>query len=474
MYTGETRAFIGGEFIATANTFALTSPYSGQVVAQVADCDASHAQSALEKSVAAFAWWSKTTAYERAALLKKFHALVLRDEQEIARVIALEMGKPVTEALGEVRYAAGFIEWYAEEAKRVYGETLSSQFAHKRLFALRQPVGAVYAVTPWNFPAAMVTRKLAPALAAGCTMVLKPAEQSPLTALKLAQLWLEAGGHGDVFQVLPTNAPAEVSSVFMRSEQIRKITFTGSTEVGKILTKQAADTLKRVSMELGGHAPYLIFEDADLEQAVRDVVACKFRNAGQTCVCTNRVYVQSSVLEAFSAKLAQAVARLNIGDPLEPSTQIGPLVDAAGLEKVKRHVEDALQKGATVLTGGAPLEGLMYQPTVLSGVRPDMLILQEETFGPVAPIIAFESEAEAIAAANNTPFGLAAYIWTRDIARAVRVTESLEYGIIGLNDAVPSTVQAPFGGVKQSGYGREGGHWGLDEYLFTKFVSLGI
>jgi succinate-semialdehyde dehydrogenase / glutarate-semialdehyde dehydrogenase len=373
-----------------------------------------------------------------------------------------------------VRYAAGFVEWYSEEAKRIYGQTIPSQFAHKRLFAISQPVGAVYAVTPWNFPAAMVTRKLAPALAAGCTIVLKPAEQSPLTALKLAHLWLEAGGHGDVFQVLTTNQPAAVSQVFMQDERIRKITFTGSTEVGKILTRQAADTLKRVSMELGGHAPYLIFADADLEQAVKDVVACKFRNAGQTCVCTNRVYVQASIVAEFSAKLAQAVAALKVGDPLEKSTQIGPVVDEAGLEKVKRHVADAVQKGATVLTGGAPVSGLVFAPTVLGNVQNDMLILQEETFGPVAPIIAFGTEVEAISAANNTPFGLAAYIWTRDLSRAVRVAESLEYGIIGLNDAVPSTVQAPFGGVKQSGYGREGGHWGLEEYLFTKFVSLGV
>jgi succinate-semialdehyde dehydrogenase / glutarate-semialdehyde dehydrogenase len=473
-YSGETRAFIGGELITTPTAFSVTNPYTRQIVANVADCNASHAQIALEKAVAAFGWWSKTTAYERAALLKKFHALMLRDEQDLASTIALEMGKPVTEALGEVRYAAGFVEWYGEEAKRVYGQTIPSQFAHKRLFAIQQPVGPVYAVTPWNFPAAMVTRKLAPALAAGCTMVLKPAEQSPLTALKLAALWLEAGGHGDVFQVITTNQPVEVSRVFMQDARIRKITFTGSTEVGKILTKQASETLKRVSMELGGHAPYLIFADADLEQAVKDVVACKFRNAGQTCVCTNRIYVQQSIVAEFSQKLAQAVAALKLGDPLEASTQIGPLVDSAGLEKVKRHVQDAVQKGAKVLTGGAPLEGLMFQPTVLGNVQPEMLILQEETFGPVAPIVAFETEAEAITAANHTPFGLAAYLWTKDISRAVRVAEQLEYGIIGLNDAVPSTVQAPFGGVKQSGYGREGGHWGLEEYLFTKFVSLGV
>ncbi len=473
-FTGETRAFIAGQFISTEQTFAVTNPYTGLEIARVADCGLLQAKTALEASVEAFKWWSKTTAYERGALLRKFFNLIIRDEQEIAQTIALEMGKPVSEALGEVRYAAGFVDWYSEEAKRIYGETIPSQFAHKRLFAIRQPVGAVYAVTPWNFPAAMVTRKLAPALAAGCTIILKPAEQSPLTALKLAALWLEAGGHGDVFQVITTNDPIAVSKVFMEDEQIRKITFTGSTEVGKILVKQAADTLKRVSMELGGHAPYLIFEDANLEQAVKDVIACKFRNAGQTCVCTNRVYVQRSILEEFSKKLGEAVAALKIGDPIDPSTQIGPVVDRAGLEKVVRHVEDATAKGATVITGGTALGGLIFAPTVLGNVTADMLLMQEETFGPVAPIIAFDTEEEAITAANNTPFGLAAYIWTKDISRAVRVAESLEYGIIGLNDAVPSTVQAPFGGVKQSGYGREGGHWGLDEYLFTKYISLGL
>lgn len=473
-FTGETRALIAGQFISTSSTFAVTNPYTGLEVARVADCGVSEAKTALEASAAAFTWWSKTTAYERAALLRKFFNLILRDEAEIASMIALEMGKPVSEALGEVRYAAGFVDWYAEEAKRVYGQTIPSQFAHKRLFAISQPVGAVYAVTPWNFPAAMVTRKLAPALAAGCTIVLKPAEQSPLTALKLAALWLEAGGHGDVFQVITTNDPVAVSKVFMEDDRIRKITFTGSTEVGKILTKQASDTLKRVSMELGGHAPYLVFADADIEQAVKDVITCKFRNAGQTCVCTNRVYVQRSIVDEFTQKLGEAVAQLKIGDPLESSTQIGPVVDSAGLEKIKRHVQDAVQKGATVVTGGAVQSGLVFQPTVLGNVSGEMLILQEETFGPVAPIIAFDTEAEAINAANNTPFGLAAYLWTKDISRAMRVAERLEYGIIGLNDAVPSTVQAPFGGVKQSGYGREGGHWGLEEYLFTKFISFGM
>ena len=474
IFSGQSGALIGDSWTQAAGQYALVSPSTGQEIARVADCGVLEAHQALEASVAAFATWRKTTAYERSSLLRKWFNLILRDEQTLARLIALEMGKPVTEALGEVRYAASFIEWYAEEAKRVYGEVLPSQFGHKRLFATKHPVGPVYAITPWNFPAAMATRKLGPALAAGCTVVLKPAEQSPLTALKLAELWLEAGGPSGVIQVVTCSDPVAVSGVFLDDPRVRKITFTGSTEVGRILTRQSAETLKRVSMELGGHAPFIVFEDADIERAVQDVIACKFRNAGQTCVCTNRVYVQRSILEEFTAKLSTAVAALRVGDPLIASTQIGPLVDAQGLAKVKAHVADALALGATASVGGQALEGLFFQPTVLSGVTANMLVMREETFGPVAPVIAFDTEAEVIAAANDTPFGLAAYLWTANLARAVRVTEHLEYGIIGLNDPVPSTAQAPFGGIKQSGFGREGGHWGLDEYLYVKYVSMAL
>lgn len=474
IFSTQTGALIGDSWAQAAGQYALTSPSSGLEIARVADCGVLEANAALEASVTAFATWRKTTAYERSSLLRKWFNLMQRDEQQLAHLIALEMGKPVTEALGEVRYAASFIEWYAEEAKRVYGEVLPSQFGHKRLFATKHPVGPVYAITPWNFPAAMATRKLGPALAAGCTVILKPAEQSPLTALKLAELWLEAGGPSGVVQVITCSDPIAVSGVFLNDPRVRKITFTGSTEVGRILTRQSAETLKRVSMELGGHAPFIVFEDADIDRAVQDVVACKFRNAGQTCVCTNRIYVQRSILEEFTAKLSVAVAALRVGDPLIASTQIGPLVDAQGLAKVKAHVADALALGATASVGGHALEGLYFAPTVLRGVTADMLVMREETFGPVAPVIAFDSEAEVIAAANNTPFGLAAYLWTKDLARAVRVTESLEYGIIGLNDPVPSTAQAPFGGIKQSGFGREGGHWGLDEYLYVKYVSMAL
>lgn len=469
-----TRALIGGQWIAPDRQFAVYNPYTGQAAARVADCGPAEAQQAIAAAVTAFATWRDTTAYERAALLEKWNSLILRDEARIARLISLEMGKPISEAVGEVRYAASFVKWFAEEAKRVYGESIPSQFAHKRLWAIKQPVGPVYGITPWNFPAAMATRKVAPALAAGCTFILKPAEQSPLTAILMAELWLEAGGPAGTFQVLPCLDPVPLTQVMMESEEVRKVTFTGSTEVGRILTRQSAATLKRVSMELGGHAPYLIFDDADLDQAVKDVIACKFRNAGQTCVCTNRIYVQEGVLEAFSHKLTQAVSQLVVGDPLEAATQVGPLVDANGLAKVVQHVSDAQAKGAQVLTGGSAGQGLFYLPTVLLGVNDQMQIMHEETFGPVAPILSFKTEEEAVKAANSSPYGLAAYLWTQNLSRAMRVAERLEFGIIGLNDAVPSTAQAPFGGVKQSGMGREGGHWGLEEYLSVKYISMGI
>ena len=458
--------------VASNRTFDLCSPSTGEVIAQVPDSGAAQARQVADRAVAAFATWRQTTVYARATMLRKWYELMLRDEAEIARLIAREMGKPVTEALGEVRYAASFIEWYAEEAKRVYGDIVPSQLPGKKLMVTQEPVGPVYAVTPWNFPAAMATRKVAPALAAGCTVILKPAEQSPLTALKMSELWTEAGGPADTFQIITSHDPVPVSTVMMDDPRIRKVTFTGSTEVGRLLAAQAAPTLKRVSLELGGHAPYLIFADADLDQAVADVIICKFRNAGQTCVCTNRIYVQREVLDEFAKRLGAAVSNLTVGDPLDAATQIGPLVDQQGLDKVKRHVADALAHGAKATVGGEAGEGLYFQPTVLTGITPDMQVMQEETFGPVAPLLAFDTEEEVIAAANDTEFGLAAYLWTNDLNRAFRVSAALEYGIIGLNDPLPATAQAPFGGVKQSGYGREGGKWGIQEYLSTKYLSM--
>jgi succinate-semialdehyde dehydrogenase/glutarate-semialdehyde dehydrogenase len=458
----------------TDRRFAVVNPATAGVLDDVPDAGPEDARAAIERAVAGFAAWRQKTAFERSETLRRWRDLIMREDQALARLMSGEMGKPITEARGEVRYAAGFVEWYAEEAKRAYGEIIPTHAARKRLLVMRQPVGPVYAVTPWNFPAAMVTRKVAPALAAGCSVVLKPAEQSPLTALHLERLWHEAGGPPDVFQVLTTNAPADVSAVFFDDPRVRKLTFTGSTEVGKALYAQAARTLKRVSLELGGHAPFLIFEDADVPAAVQQVMASKFRNAGQTCVCANRIYVHNRVSEAFTDRMADAIRQLRVGDPAKDATQIGPLVDRAAVEKVTAHVDDALGKGARAVVGGHRGEGLYFEPTLLVGVSRGMRILEEETFGPVAPVMSFASESEAVAAANATPYGLAAYVWTRDLGRAFRLAEALDSGIVGINDGVPATPQAPFGGVKDSGIGREGGRWGLEEYLEVKFVSVGL
>jgi succinate-semialdehyde dehydrogenase/glutarate-semialdehyde dehydrogenase len=373
-----------------------------------------------------------------------------------------------------VKYAAAFVEWYAEEAKRAYGEIVPSHAANKRLFAMRQPVGPVYAVTPWNFPAAMVTRKVAPALAAGCTVVLKPAEQSPLTAIRLGELWGQAGGPAGVFQVLTTSDPVAVSEVFFSDARVRKLTFTGSTEVGITLYEKAARTVKRVSLELGGHAPFIVCEDADIPAAVQQVMASKFRNAGQTCVCANRIYVHDRIEPAFTDRLAEGIRNLRVGDPMSDQTQVGPLVDRQGLDKVAAHVDDAIGKGANAVVGGKRRDGLFFDPTLLTGVRSGMRILEEETFGPVAPIVGFTDEAEIIRAANATPYGLAAYVWTKDLGRAFRIAEQLEYGIVGVNDGLPAAPHAPFGGVKFSGIGREGGPWGMDEYLDIRYVSIAL
>ncbi|MCX6018194.1 MAG: NAD-dependent succinate-semialdehyde dehydrogenase [Chloroflexi bacterium] len=465
-------AFLAGAWTQTGRTFEVHSPAMGETIAIVADCGLDEARRAAVAAHAAFLQWRARTPWDRAPILQRWGALILQHEVRLAHGIAREMGKPVTEAKGEIRYSAALAGDFAEEAKRVFGELVPSQFADKRLLVTKRPVGPVLAITPWNFPALMIMRKAAAALAAGCTVIVKPAEQSPLTALELAQLWEEAGGPPGTLQVLPTSDPAPLAAALLDDVTVRKLTFTGSTEVGILLNRHAAATLKHVSLELGGHAPYLVFGDADVAQAARDVAASKFRNAGQTCICTNRVYVQRGIADAFEAELARVTAALRVGDPLQDVTQIGPLVDAAGLRKVEAHVADALAHGAHVLTGGRALGGLFYEPTVLSGVTDDMLIMREETFGPVAPVLRFDDEAEAIARANDTPFGLAAYVWTRDVGRVFRVSEALEYGIIGVNDPIPSTAQAPFGGTKASGLGREQGKWGLEAYLETKFTSV--
>ncbi len=466
--------YLGRGWQDAPSTYTLKSPIDGAELGNVADLGEAAGRAAADLAWDAFTRWRTTTPFERSEILLRWQALMLENSEDLARTMSLEMGKPLRESRGEVMYAAGFVGWYAEEAKRIYGETFPSAAGHKRLMAIKQPVGPALAITPWNFPLAMVTRKAAPALAAGCTMVLKPAEQSPLSALLLGDLWLEAGGPAGTLQVLPAADPVPLTAPLIADDRIRKLTFTGSTAVGRLLYQQSAATLKRMSLELGGHAPFLVFDDADLEEAVAQVMASKFRNAGQTCVCTNRVYVQAGAVAEFSRLYATAAEKLVVGDPLDERTEIGPLVNEEAVSKVQTHVQDAVERGATLLTGGKRLGGLYFAPTVITGVAPDALIMREETFGPVAPIAAFESEAEALALANSSEFGLAAYLYTNDLSRAVRVAEGLEYGIVGVNDGVPSVPYAPFGGVKQSGIGREGGHWGLEEYLETKFVSIGL
>jgi len=470
---------LGGRYLSDTwhparRTYAVKNPATGEVVAHVADCGADEARAAADIAWRAFEAWRKVSPFERAEVLMRWHDLLMRDQQDLATTMSREMGKPIREARGEVAYAASFVKWYAEEAKRVYGETFPSHVANKRLSAIKQPVGPAFGITPWNFPLAMVTRKAAPALAAGCTFVLKPAEQTPLTALLAAEAWREAGGPDGTLQVLPAEDPVPLSDVLIADPRIRKLTFTGSTEVGRILYAKSAETIKKISLELGGHAPFLVFEDADVDEAVKQVLACKFRNGGQTCVCVNRIYVHERVADAFTRRYAEAAAKLVVGDPLDDGTDVGPLIDEQGLAKVERHVRDAVAKGAKVVTGGTRLRGLFFAPTVLQGVTPDMLMMQEETFGPVAPIVTFARDEDAVAMANATPYGLAAYIYTNDLSRAYRVSEELEYGIVGVNDGVPSVAYAPFGGVKQSGIGREGGPWGIEEYLETKFVSVAL
>ncbi len=470
------QAFVAGEWRSAARTFPVRNPATGETLAEIADCGADEARRALESAVEAFPAWKATPGAERSLILRRWCDLMTAQAEDIARTMTLEMGKPIVESRYEAKYAASFVDYYAEAARRIGGELLPAPFPHKRFLVRHEPVGPAYGITPWNFPAAMVTRKAAPALAAGCPFILKPAEQSPLTALLLAQLWEQAGGPKGVFQVLPALDPVPMSQVLISDPRIRKLTFTGSTDVGRLLYSQAAQTLKRVSLELGGNAPFLVFEDADMEKAAKEVAASKFRNAGQTCICTNRVLVQESIQPRFTEAFSDLTASLKVGDPMLEDTQIGPLVDQQGYAKVRAAVADAVAKGARVAVGGEPRGGLFFAPTVLTGVRRGMKVLDEETFGPVAPVAPFRDEAEAVAMANATGYGLAGYLWTRDLGRAFRVAEALEYGLVGVNDGVPSAMapNAPFGGMKDSGVGREGGPWGLDEYLEVKLISMGI
>jgi succinate-semialdehyde dehydrogenase/glutarate-semialdehyde dehydrogenase len=470
------RSLIAGEWVDASDStrFAVHNPANADVVGHAPRCTVTDTERAIEAAHAAFAGWRATPAKARAQLLRRWFDLILQHRDDLAIIMVSEQGKPLAEARGEIDYAASFIEWFAEEARRVYGDVVPSPWADRRMFTLKQPVGVAALITPWNFPAAMLTRKAGAALAAGCTVVAKPASQTPFTALALAELANRAGLPPGVLNVVTGDA-ATIGGVLTSHPLVRKLSFTGSTAVGKQLLRQSAATLKHVSLELGGNAPFIVFDDADLSSAVAGALASKYRNSGQTCVCANRVFVQDAVFDAFAERFAVAVAQLKVGNGFETGTEVGPLISPDALAKVEAHVADALAHGATLLTGGSrhALGGQFFQPTVLSRCTPDMQLCRDETFGPVAPLIGFSDEAEVVRLANDTDFGLAAYAYTRDLGRAWRLSEQLDYGMIGINAGVISTAEAAFGGVKQSGLGREGGRSGIDEYLETKYVNLG-
>jgi succinate-semialdehyde dehydrogenase / glutarate-semialdehyde dehydrogenase len=470
------QCYIDGQWLdaLSGGTRPVTNPANGAVLGTVPDMGAGETRAAIEAAAAAFPAWAARTAKERASLLRRWYDLMLANADDLAILMTAEQGKPLAEARGEITYAASFIEWFAEEAKRVYGDVIPGHQPDKRIFVLRQPVGVVAAITPWNFPAAMITRKAGPALAAGCTFVCKPAMQTPYSALAMAELAHRAGIPKGVFSVVTGSAVA-IGGEMTSNPIVRKLTFTGSTEIGKKLMVQCAGTLKKLSLELGGNAPFIVFDDADLDLAVQGAIASKYRNTGQTCVCANRLLVQEGVYDAFVAKLVDAVRALRVGDGLQGATEQGPLIDDKAVAKVEEHVADALAKGGRIALGGRrhALGGTFFEPTIITGVKPTMMVAREETFGPVAPIFSFKDEKEAIRMANDTEFGLASYFYTRDLARSLRVAEALEYGIVGLNTGIISTEVAPFGGVKESGFGREGSKYGILDYTELKYLCIG-
>ena len=471
----ETRGYVNGTWIEAPSTFAVNDPATGEPVAEVADISVADTARAIDAADAARPGWAAMTGKERAALLRRWYELMVENADDLATILTAEMGKPWPEARGEILYGASFIEWFAEEAKRIYGDVIPGHQRDKRIMVLKQPVGVVGSITPWNFPNAMVARKVAPALAAGCTFVARPAELTPLSALAMAVLAERAGIPAGVFNVIPSTDAAGVGQELCVNPNVRKITFTGSTRVGKLLMEQGAGTIKKMSLELGGNAPFIVFDDADLDAAVEGAMIAKFRNNGQTCVCANRIYVQSGIYDAFAEKLREKVRGLTVGNGFDAGVTTGPLINEAAVTKVEAHVSDAVAKGARVTTGGtrSNLGGTFYAPTVIRDVAPDMLVCHEETFGPLAALVPFDTEAEVIEMANDSEFGLAAYFYSRDLARVWRMAEALETGMVGVNTGLISTEVAPFGGVKQSGLGREGSKYGIEDFLEIKNVCIG-
>ena len=471
------KAFVGGVWTDAKDgkTFDVVNPARGDVIATVADLSRAEVAAAIDVAAKAQKDWAKRTGKDRAQVLRKWFDLMMANQEDLAIIMTAEQGKPLAEARGEIGYGASFVEWFAEEAKRIYGETVPGHQPDKRIQVLRQPIGVCAAITPWNFPNAMITRKVAPALAAGCAILVRPATLTPLSALALGVLADRAGLPKGVLSIVTSSKSSEIGKEFCENHAVRKLTFTGSTEVGRILLRQAADQVMKCSMELGGNAPFIVFDDADLDAAVEGAIACKFRNNGQTCVCANRIYVQDGVYDAFADKLAKRLAQMKVGDGLD-GADLGPLIEPAAVEKIKEHVEDALAKGGKVLTGGAAhsLGALFYEPTIVTGATQEMKVATEETFGPLAPLFRFSEVDDVIAMANDTIFGLASYFYAKDLSRVYKVAEALEYGIVGVNTGIISTEVAPFGGVKQSGLGREGSKHGIDDYLEMKYVCLSV
>ncbi len=473
-----TRAYVAGEWADAADgaTFKITNPARGDVIAEVADLSRAECANAIDAAYIAQKDWAQWTGKERAAVLRKWFDLMVQNADDLGTILTAEQGKPLAEARGEILYGASFIEWFAEEAKRVYGETIPGHQRDKRITVIRQPIGVAASITPWNFPNAMITRKAGPALAAGCAFIARPARETPLSALALGVLATRAGIPKGILSIIPSSRSSDIGKEFCENPKVRKLTFTGSTEVGRILLRQAADQVMKCSMELGGNAPFIVFDDADIDAAVQGAMISKYRNNGQTCVCANRIYVQAGVYDEFAEKLTAAVAKMQVGDGMQPGTTLGPLINQAAVEKIQEHIADATAKGAKVITGGHPhsLGGTFFEPTIITGATRDMAFSSEETFGPLAPLFKFDTDEQVIEMANDTIFGLAAYFYARDLSRVTHVAEALEYGMVGINTGLISTEVAPFGGVKQSGLGREGSRHGMDDYLEMKYICTSV